>query len=175
MGSTHVALRMPDEGEDPFQVPGFWMKDDMLELWLRLLALHVEEPRDYDSDPDHGETETGRIARKIRDDWLYASRHYFPGCVPHSLEDATATEQGRTIVREAVISLNRALERTTSLSAETLNLLGFDDWFGEDEGSWRADVAAPRLRAVGQAFLDLLDGKIEGANHDCAFMPGTSD
>ena len=171
MGSS-VSLRMPGEGEDPFEIPGFWMKDDMLELWLRLLALHVDEPRDYSANPETGDTGEAKLARKIRDEWLFASRSYFPGCVPHCLEAAVETELGQLIVRKAVVALNTALARTDSLSPEFLNLLGFDDW-GGDGTSWTRAIEGARLREVGQAFLDLLDGKIQGANHDCAFMPGT--
>jgi hypothetical protein len=42
------------------------MRDSILELWLRLLALHIEESREEEF-----------IGRKIRDSWLLASRGYF--------------------------------------------------------------------------------------------------
>ena len=35
---------------------GFWIQDSLLELWLRLLALHIEDP-----------VESGGLATTIRD------------------------------------------------------------------------------------------------------------
>jgi hypothetical protein len=40
MGTTFVTIREGNTGDEP----GFWMRDHMLELWLRLLALHLPEP-----------------------------------------------------------------------------------------------------------------------------------
>lgn len=92
------------------------MRDGMLELWLRLLALHLPEPT------DSGEHEA---TLKIRNQWLLASRGYFNGCVPHGMEDACATPEGRVVVRVAIDSRLAALQHTKSpLDADTLNLLG---------------------------------------------------
>jgi hypothetical protein len=73
---------------------GFWMRDGMLELWLRFLALHVEDP-----------VESGSLAIEIRDQWLLASRGYFMGCVPDGLEEAVSTPEGEMLVRSAIHSL----------------------------------------------------------------------
>jgi hypothetical protein len=86
--------------------------------------------------------------------------------VPHGLPEAVATEAGAAIVRDAVLSLNQALERASTLPAEAFNLLGFEG------GDWQRDLEPELLRDVGRAFLDLLDGRMVGANHDCVFMPG---
>jgi len=40
MGTTFVTLSR----EVSETTPGFWMRDGMLELWLRLLSLHLPEP-----------------------------------------------------------------------------------------------------------------------------------
>lgn len=164
MGSTHVYLRDEEPDEDPFAVPGFWMRDEMLELWLRLLALHV-------GDPDPNDEAKAALTRRIRDQWLLASRGCFGGLVPHGLPEAVATEAGGAIVHDAVMSLNRALEQVDRLPPEMLKLMGLRDW-SFDGPRWRDGIDAERLRDIGRAFLDLLDGKIVGANHDCAFMPG---
>jgi hypothetical protein len=83
MGSTFVEI----DGK------GFWMRDGILELWLRLLALHVEDP------------DEGSVGRGIRDNWLLASRGHFGGCVPDGLEEAVSTPEGRAVVVAAIQSL----------------------------------------------------------------------
>ena len=143
MGSTFVGL-----GE-----VGFWMRDGDLEVWLRLLALHLEDP-----------IEPG-TAQEIRDRWLLASRGDFNGCVPDGLEEAVATEQGARLVRAAVQSLLAALERVPArLSKDVFNLMGFSNPF-------TADIESRRMIDVGRAFLDLLDGKITTGPRDTVFVP----
>ena len=56
------------------------MRDGMLELFLRLLALHLEDPV----------RQQPHVVRKIRDNWLLASRGYFGGCVPTNLEESVS-------------------------------------------------------------------------------------
>jgi hypothetical protein len=92
MGTTFVTLTRGASGKEP----GFWMRDSMLDLWLRLLALHLPEPT------DSGEHQA---TLDIRNRWLLASRGYFIGCVPHDMEDACATKAGRDVVRIAIDSL----------------------------------------------------------------------
>jgi hypothetical protein len=82
---------------------GFWVQDSLLELWLRLLALHVEDP-----------VGSGAVATTIRDQWLLASRGYFGGCVPDGLDEAVSTGEGAAIVRAAVQSLLEALAAAPS-------------------------------------------------------------
>src|SRR3954466_2399644 len=109
MGTTFVRVQ---PGTDS---PGFWMRDVILEVWLRFLALHIDDPN-----------EPGTPAAIIRDQWLLASRGYFGGCVPHNMSEAVATEEGAIIVREAVNSLLKSLERApVTISAGALNLMGF--------------------------------------------------
>lgn len=135
---------------------GFWMPDGVLELWLRLLALHVEDP-----------VESGPTATKIRDQWLLASRGFFGGCVPDGLEDAVSTTEGEALVRAAIHSLLRALAAAPShLSKDVFNLMGFSG------SEFTVDIETRRLVEVGRAFLDLLDGKITTGPSDTSFMPG---
>jgi len=146
MGTTFVTA----DGER-----GFWMRDGLLELFLRLLALHLEEPREPGA------------ATVIRDAWLLASRGWFTGCVPHGLEDAVRTDEGRALVRGAIGSLRAALASAPpALDAAVLNLLGM-------EGRWEAPIETERLVEISQAFVDLLDGKIDQTARDTRFMPGS--
>jgi hypothetical protein len=134
------------------------MRDGMLELWLRLLALHLPEPT------DSGEHQA---TLQIRNQWLLASRGYFGGCVPHSMEDACATQAGRDVVRIAIDSLLAALRRTpTPLDSDTLDLLGV-------EGIQFAAIERKWLQEIGYAFLDLLDGQITCTASSTDVMPGS--
>lgn len=145
MGTTFVGI-----GDS-----GFWMSDGLLELWLRFLALHVEDP-----------VESGSLATKIRDQWLLASRGFFMGCVPEGLEEAVSTLEGEVLVRAAIHSLLDALKAAPNqLSKDVLNLMGFSGAFTTDIEKWR-------LVEVGHAYLDLLDGKITAGPRDTSFMPG---
>ena len=135
---------------------GFWIRDSVLELWLRFLAMHIEDP-----------VESGSMATRSRDQWLLASRGFFNGCVPEGLEEAVSIPEGEALARAAIHSLLGALERApTRLNKDVLNLMGFTG------GAFTADVETRRLVEVGQAYLDLLDGKITAGPSDTSFMPG---
>src|SRR5262245_42887534 len=133
------------------------MSDSVLELWLRFLALHVEDP-----------AESGSLATRIRDQWLLASRGFFTGCVPDGLAEAVSTPEGDRLVRAAIGSLLAVLRSAPPhLSMDVLNLMGFDG------GEFTADIETWRLVEVGEAFLALLDGKVTAGPSDAAFMPGS--
>ena len=130
----------------------------MLELWLRLLALHLPEPTNA---ADNFAT------LDIRNRWLLASRGYFNGCVPHDMEFACATPERMKVVRAAIKSLMSNLDKSDSvLSADTLNLLGNDEYN-------YLDLDRNRLRDIGFAFIDLLDGRINHTAHSTDVMPGS--
>jgi len=134
MGSTFVSI------EDK----GFWTRDGVLELWLRLLSLHLEEPTD----------ESSRVCR-IRDGWLLASRGYFGGSVPIGLDEAVRDEEGRQIVVTAIRELMSALKKgPATLDRQTLNLLGFTAEFV-------ADFPAERLVEVEKFGVESLKFGVE--------------
>jgi hypothetical protein len=138
---------------------GFWMRDWMLEIALRFLALHIEDPPEP----------AGSTATRVRDQWLLASRGFFNGCVPHDFEGAVSTEEGARLVRNAIESLLEELTHAPrTLSKDVLNLMGFESPFEKDLGTWR-------LVEVGRALLDLMDGKITSGPEDTSFMPGCRD
>jgi hypothetical protein len=158
MGTTFVTFGRDKSGNrvpGAEQEVGFWMRDGDLELWLRLLALHVEDPQ-----------QSGGTATTIRDQWLLASRGWFNGCVPHGLEKATATPEGSELVRNAVLSLSDALHRAPErISGGALSLLGFESGY--------LDIEVEVLRDIAGAFLDLLDFKVEATAHSTERMPGS--
>ena len=135
---------------------GFWMRDGILELWLRLLSLNIEETPDEEF-----------LGRKIRDQWLLASKGYFGGHVPHDLETFGNTEQGRQIVRMAIESLMTKLKNAQQhLDGPTLDLLGIG-------GTLVHPLETRRLIDGGQAFLNLIDGRINSDCRSTEFMPGS--
>lgn len=153
MGTTFVSLTdSTSEGEI-----GFWMRDAILELWLRLLALHIPEP-----------TSEHETSSRIRNQWLLASRGYFGGHVPHDLHNAVSTMEGRCIVMDAIKSLMDALAKAPpDLNGPTLDLLGI-------EGTFNNAFQTQRLIEVGNAFRDLLDGKLTCTVESTEFMPGST-
>jgi hypothetical protein len=159
MGSTFVTLGRDASGKRTAEAKdevGFWMRDAVLELWLRLLALHLDEPEQADSP-----------AAVTRNQWLVASRYGCVGAVPHGLEEATATDEGLALVKAAVASLDRILRQTTdSLSAQMLNLLGF-------AGEWDRAVDPADLRDVARAFIDLLDFNVQSTASTKRRYPGS--
>ncbi|MBY0458668.1 MAG: hypothetical protein K2V38_15115 [Gemmataceae bacterium] len=146
MGTTFVRLREH----------GFWTSDSILELWLRLLALHIEEPAEPNS-----------VSETIRNRWLLASRGFFMGCVPVGLDEAVSSGEGERIIRAAIHSLLGELEHAPpELDSGVLNLLGFTN------GIFTANIKTRRLIEVGRALLDLLDGKITTGPSDPVSMLG---
>jgi hypothetical protein len=135
---------------------GFWMRDGTLELWLRLLALHIEDPK-----------KPGTIAAEIRDQWLFASRGFFIGCVPVMLERFANVPEGNSVIRKAVQSFLTVLEKEPGdLPKNLLSLIGMD-------GGFTTDFPTSALIEVGHAFCDLLDGKITLSVSGKGYMPGS--
>ena len=144
MGTTFVDIKEK----------GFWLRDSILELWLRFVALHIE-----DSPKDNSE------AHKIRDEWLLASRGYFNGCVPHNIEEIVSTKNGKQIVIDAINSLLSELKKAPdNLDMNVINLMGC--------GEWRGNFETYRLVELSEAILDLIDGKVGSGPEDTSFMPG---
>ncbi len=139
--------------------PGFWMRDHMLGLWLRLFALHLPEP------VPNGEFQA---TITIRNHWLLASHIYFGGCTPHCMEEACETAEGRTVVRIAVDSLLAALQKSSApLDQNTLHLLGIKD------GLFTKSLERKWLIEIGHAFIDLLDEKLTCDATSTEVMPGS--
>lgn len=135
---------------------GFWMRDGVLELWLRLLALHIEESPEEDFP-----------GRRVRDQWLLASKGWFGGHVPHYLDDFASEKDGPQVIRNAIDSLLAQLKKAPArLDGPTLNLLGI-------EGTFVESFETCRLIEVGGAFLELMDGKIKSTARSTEFMPGS--
>jgi len=142
---------------------GFWINDSLLELWLRLLSLHIEDPNDLDPIDEKS------LKTEIRNDWLLQSRGYFTGSVSVDLDLYVKSFKGNKIIIDAIKSLMEALSKSPeNLSVEVINLLGID-------GSYQHDIESWRLMEVGRAFIDLIDGKLHNKSNNSDFMPGCGD
>lgn len=148
MGTTLVTID---------QAHGFWMRDECLELWLRLLALHLDEA-----------PEVQTYVRPIRDQWLLASKGYFGGCVPHALEQFAAEPQSLAVIEAAIIELGGRLTSSMApLERETLDLLGMD------ADAFKSSLDRQRLIDVADAFQLLIRGEIREGCSSTDLMPGT--
>ena len=144
MGSAFVAIG----------AHGFWSRDGVLEIWLRLLALHLDQT-----------TTPGSTIGAIRDRFLLASTGLFNGCVPHGLDEAIATPVGANAVRSANAALLAKMEAAPfAISSKALALLGIS-------GIFSADVATSDLVDIGHALHDLLDGTIVWTADDAPVFP----
>jgi len=147
MGTTFVCGGLGD---------GFWIKDSMLELWLRFASMHIADS-----------VEDQSISHRIRNEWLLASRGYFNGCVPLSLDENISTLEGKQAVLHAVNSLLTSLRQAPRLlDRGVVNLMGMSSEFVGDVETWR-------LIEVSEAFVDLINGKPFGNAATSLAMPGS--
>jgi hypothetical protein len=144
MGSSFVSI----DGK------GFWSRDSILELFLRMLALQIEDP-----------VEPTEPAAVIRNNLLLHSRGYFGGCVNAGLGDAVQLPGGAELVRKAIEALDKVLSNLNALDVGTLNALGFSGEFTQPVETWR-------LREMGHAWLALMDGRITAGPGGDYPMPG---
>jgi len=85
------------------------------------------------------------------------------------LKEFTATELGISLVKDAVGSLDVALQRSSgTISAEALNLFGFSD-------KWELAIEISRLREISLGFADLLAGKVSASVSSTDYMPGSNN
>lgn len=121
---------------------GTWVNDSILQLLLRLMALHVPEPA---PGAERGDS------RAIRDQWLLASALPFTGCVPHDPEAIAMTRDGLFVARSALTSLILALDgMPPRVSGELFSLLGM----GEPGA---VDIRTDDLKAVASDIVGLMD------------------
>ncbi|MER8536952.1 hypothetical protein NKH61_29125 [Mesorhizobium sp. M1005] len=136
---------------------GFWMNDSLLCLWLRLLALHVQ------SDLDQSAPEM-----VARNGWLLQSESHAPGVVVADLDSVARDQKAKQKVVSAIRRLLSKLESHVGpLEPTTINLLGVSSII------WSHPVETSRLIEIGNAFLDLLAGKITTGADSTEFMPGS--
>ena len=144
MGTSFVTLASGRRAgsEDPAVRTGIWVEDSMLQLLLRLAALHVPEPLPGADGAD---------ARDIRERWLLASGVPFVGCVPHDLDVVAANRNRLSVARAALVSLSSALDdMRPRIPGGSFSLLGM----GEPASR---DLATDDLKAIVSDIVGLID------------------
>ncbi|MCI5078345.1 hypothetical protein [Oricola sp.] len=133
---------------------GFWMRDGLLCMWLRLVAVQIRCGANGD-DP----------LTRLRNEWMYQSQIELNGLVSVDLETIAGNDVAEDELCDAirrVMTCMRALG--AEISVETQNLLGVH--------GWSVPVKTSRFIEIGEAFLDLIHGRITSTAHNTDFMPG---
>ena len=155
MGTSFVTLERDVNGiptSDINHQVGFWMRDSMLELWLRLMVLNAGEPKSQ-----------GLIA--IRNQWFLASQDVCSGCIPTGLDTAAATPEGFVFMKTAVENLSAAVCLMDGpLTRSALDLLGC--------GGWQRDIEIEDLMDIAAAFLDLVNFNVSSTASTEKYVPG---
>ena len=122
-----------------FHDKGFWSRDHLLEVWLRLAALNL--PR---------EAYAGGWLRHVRDEWLLQSSGMFGGYITPNLDQLADTpekvEQLLAVSDRTIEAVRRCGE---TVPAAALNLIA-------DSGTFTQDYPVDYLEEIHDAFCRLL-------------------
>lgn len=121
-----------------FRGKGFWCRDPLLEVWLRLLSLHIGDDV-YKPGWQHD----------LRDHWLLASAGFFGGCISPRL-DQFLTDEHRVsaILQTSERSIQSLRAFGSYVPATFLNALGIADRFGGELPIEWFDLIADRFSAL---------------------------
>jgi len=126
-----------------FRGRGFWSQDPLLEAWLRILSLHLDD-----------EVHKPGWHHDLRDKWLLVSAGYFNGCISPSLDNFLTDEQR---VKAILGASKRCIERLRVFGdfvpATFLNSLGFKESFG-------GDLPIEWFNLIFDRFTSLLKGEL---------------
>ncbi len=155
-----------------FRGKGFWSRDPLLEVWLRVLSLHLGD-----------DVHKPGWQHDLRDQWLLVSTGYFSGCISPSLDEFLTDE-------ERVAAIVQASERCISslrafgayVPATFLNALGCANPFGADLPIEWFDLIAARFTALlrGQLATDastspVLPARRQGERWDEGAQPRSAE
>ena len=148
MGSSFVSF----DGEH-----GFWSADRWLELYLRLLLLHLEDSPDRRS-PCHA----------IREQWHVASSGACGGWVPVFVDEVKLSLEGVRLMLNAIASLSRGLEQVPpTLDKRVIRLL----WDDQYDRPWPDEVETRGLVEISEALVKLIKGEMASTAADEVYVP----
>lgn len=148
MGTSFVSL----DGEH-----GFWAIDGWLELYMRLLLLHLEDSPDRHS-PCH----------MIREQWHLASSGRFSGSVPIFVDGVSSTLEGVRLMLTAIASLSRGLEHAPPiLDKQVIRLL----WDQQYDRPLPEIVETSKLVEISEALVKLIKGEMGSTASDKVYVP----
>ena len=135
---------------------GFQTKDHWLELWLRMLALHLQPllPRAWDE-----ATERELRLHELRDIWLLYTDQPQNGCVMAAEERIVEHDD----VRCAVLEAARLVLEKLRASGPVIDRARLD--FVIRDHGWLRDPPTEPVIRVGEAFVRLLEGEADGFEH----------
>jgi hypothetical protein len=123
-----------------FGKSSFEVNSGLLELFLRLAALHIESP-------------VTQLEQEIRDDWLFISSGGHSEILCPDFDSYLYPQEGKVIALSAIGSLLIALKNAPKqLNKDMLNVMGF-------KYIYVGDVNSEALIALGEACIDLINGR----------------
>jgi hypothetical protein len=138
-----------------FRGKGFWSRDWLLEPWLRILSLHLEEEV-YEPGWQHD----------LRDEWLFNSAGFFNGCISASLDTfLTDDERIAVMLRVSERSLQSLRAFGPHVPGALLDALGLYPH--------TADLPIEWFERIAQCFTSLLRGELTTDASTSPVLPAT--
>lgn len=139
-----------------FRGKGFWCDDSLLEVWLRVLALHLGEEV-YEPGWQHD----------LRDHWLAMSGLNIVGCIHPSLERFLTEDERIAVILHVTERSMRSLRAFGKfVPAAFLNALGFTNSFPDD-------LPMEWFNRIADCFTALLQGELGTDASDSPVLPAT--
>lgn len=121
-----------------FRGNGFWSRDFLLEVWLRVLSLHLDD-----------DVHLPGWQHDLRDKWLLASAGFFSGCIYPALDEfLTDSDRIAAILRASDRSIKSLRAFGDYVPAAFLNALGIKGIFTSDQPIEYYELIANRFNAL---------------------------
>jgi len=139
-----------------FRGKGFWSRDGLLEAWLRVLSLHMDD-----------DVHKPGWQHDLRDKWLLVSAGFFSGCISTSLDDfLTDSDRIAAILRASERSIQSLRGFGPYVPAAHLNTLGL-------AGPFTADLPTEWFELISDRFATLLRGELTTDASTSPVLPAT--
>ena len=140
-----------------FRGKGFWSRDWLLEAWLRILSLHLED-----------EVHQPGWQHDLRDEWLLKSAGFFIGCISASLDDFLIDDERiAVILRVSERSLQSLRAFGPYVPCAFLNALGITGSY------YTSDLPIDWFERIAQCFTLLLRGELTTDASTSPVLPAT--
>ncbi len=140
-----------------FRGKGFWSTDTLLEIWLRVLSLQMEE-----------DVAEPRWQHELRDTWLLNSNGGFMGCISPCLDEyLTDADRIAKVLRASDRCIAALRDFGDYVPAEFLRTLGIQQLFTED-------LPIEWFELIAGRFSSLLRGELETDATTSPTLPATT-
>ena len=141
-----------------FRGKGFWSRDWLLEVWLRVLSLHMGD-----------DVHKPGWQHDLRDKWLLLSNGGFSGWISPSLDDfLTDDERIAAVLRASERSIQSLRAFGATVPAAHLNALGLEGGFGKD-------LPIEGFELINDHFTKLLRGELTTDASTSPTLPATEN